>query len=383
METDVIALNMKIENCIERMLIDGYSIKGGNNGPYYDKETPVRNMSHLLVIASEYYAHKKEPGYLGVVKKIADAIVSSEFCSQYNVYKCRDADGKDMVNGTIGAAWIIEGLVAAYDATRDDKYLSHAFDIFNALKFDEKYKLWHRADLDGSKMSIDATFNHQLWFAMAGALLVSRRKNEKVHAEVKCFLDGLLLNLKTHRNGLICHSTRSDKYGVKTALLFWGRDVYDRIKGQLKLPSKIYKEQGYHAFNVYAFAKIYDNGFGEHSFFKTDKFKKILDYTFSEELYNQLSKCSKKSDGTHVKSKINADFNVFSYSYNSPAFELPYINMIFDVGNKAICDKYLEKQFEYTYDEVQGGFCKNTDDPETLNVRLYEYIYKNEEFWLA
>ena len=377
-------MNKYIEDIIDYINVeyinDDFAMTSGNNGPYYDPETPVRNVAHWIVSFSELFLQTKETKYLDKVNYLSDLLINSDLCSENYIYKCREKDGKDVVNGTIGPAWIIEGLISAYDATGKSKCLEHAAKMFNALKYDWAYHLWHRADLDGTVMSIDATFNHQLWFAMAGSLIVSRSNDSGIEKEIIDFLDKLTRNLKIYPNGLIHHNTNSDKYRVNSNAVLLARTLFDELKAILHVPSMKYKEQGYHVFNVYAMAKIYANGFSDHCFFKSDKFQKILGYAFSDDLYNSLNTCDRKLDSTHIKSRIKEGFNVFSYAYNSPAFELPYINSVFCMKQDCLCDKYLEKQFQYTFVDAKAGFAKNTDDKNTLNARLYELIYKNPHF---
>ena len=65
-----------------------------------------------------------------------------------------------------GTAWEIEGLVWAYDALKDDRFLKEALRIAKAHHYDENLGLWKIVDADGNYAPTlyDLTFNHQLWF---------------------------------------------------------------------------------------------------------------------------------------------------------------------------------------------------------------------------
>ena len=177
---------------------------------------------------------------------------------------------KDKSNGLIGQAWTIEALIEGYLAFKNEKYLALAKKVFLLHKFDEKTGYWKKKEINGKDLFYDLTFNHQLWFAAIG----SKIPDKEVQRRVKQFMSKLEKNIGIHKSGLIKHFIFS-RIMRKIFLL-------KNFGGQKELEIK---EQGYHAFNLYAFAMLHQ-AYPAHSFWKSTKFKKILCFSLSEEQKN-------------------------------------------------------------------------------------------------
>ena len=66
--------------------------------------------------------------------------------------------------------------------------------------------------------------------------------------------------------------------------------------------------------------------------------------------------------------------NIYGYPYNVPGFEILFIHYVFrDKIPLELVIKYLNKQFELTYDEMSDQFGKGCYDKVTINYRIYEY----------
>ncbi|MFW6015622.1 MAG: hypothetical protein ACOCRK_04230, partial [bacterium] len=181
-----------MDKIISRKLLEIESkgfIKGGHNGPYYDEETPVRNTAHWAVIFSYYYKKTNQKRYYDAVKLCGDYLLSKEARPMNGTFFCRYNTNKDFVNGIIGQAWAIEGLVAVYDTTSDEKYIQAAREVFLMLPFDQNNKLWSVIDIDGSRKGFDMTFNHQLWFATSGVLILSKKNDSEIYKRCRCFFN--------------------------------------------------------------------------------------------------------------------------------------------------------------------------------------------------
>ena len=409
-DSNIIKLNSIIDEIVNNKLCEIektgiVAIRPGNNGPYYNDETNVRNMAHWCVTFSKYYEKTSDEKYLSAVKLLADAILDSEHYNGNGVYKCRDEKSSDEVNGVIGAAWIIEGLIHAYEITKDERYLDRSYDMFVAVPFNEDLAIWNRINTKGKKLSVDATFNHQLWFAAAGAMIYAYKKDDAIAKNLDAFIAKLSNNITIRKDGRIGHFTMNDQNAKLVGCV--GRIYRDLKNDVLEIlckPSLAYKEAGYHAFNLYGFAILKEYYSKEIPFLNTTKFRKSLDYIRRESYVDILVSADRKLDATKVKSKLNKEFNLFSFSYNSPAFELPMIYKTFSLHNSAsdeslqtsetndslqpsetneilhtfetnaILQTLCAKQIEYTYDDSMKMFSKNTDDGETLTARIYEYV---------
>ena len=360
-------------------IMNGTEILPGHNGPYYDNETKARNLSHWICIFGEYYVNKKEEKYKKVVEKLAKYYKSNKDFSKIGLYECRKSHDKDHVNGTIGQAWIIEGLIMAYKITSDNFFIDRAINIFNLFPFDEKNGLWSIIDIDGHNYGIDMTYNHQLWFAASGAEILNYKSNQTIFNKINIFLQKSKKNFKVLPSGLIYHFVCS------------GKSFFERLKNNLKYikhildiklgkPSLEYKEIGYHIFNVYGFA-ILQEKFSKHFLFNTSKFNKAIKFCISDEYGDKLFNLNRKLDITKLSSNnVDEKINTYGFPYNSPAFELPYALEKFDLSNDIFENKLLNYQLNNFYDFEKCSFSNNTEDENVLNSRIYELV-KSEYFW--
>lgn len=377
------AVSSVVDTTAEKILKNGAKvIVAGNNGPYYNVETSVRNLAHWCVTFSEYYVHTGEEKYLEIVSLLGEAILDSPHYNGSGVYKCREIKSSDEVNGVIGPAWIIEGLMAACRATGDERYYDRALKVFKAIPFNTGLSLWNRRNTQNKELGVDVTFNHQLWIAAAGAIINNYREDKEIADRIRIFIKALPKNCTIRTCGRVGHFTASDTHGFISEIGRRVRDVKSDVCEGLNRRSMAYKESGYHSFNLYGFAILCKNWKEPVPFVKTKKFKKTLEYIFNDNYVNQLSKADIGLDETRISTKLKVDFNVFAYAYNSPAFEVPLIARIFDVEDaEKIFTALCEKQMELTYNEQLGDFSKNTDDPESLNARIYELISGNDLYF--
>lgn len=375
-------MSMELEQILEGVA-QGYltllnsegMIPGGHNGPYYDKETPVRNTAHWITTFCFLYQKTGQEQYLSAVKNCADYLLSEQARPMNASFYCRTNVNKDLSNGTIGQAWAIEGLVSAYKVTKNKKYLETARNVFLLHPFDERYKLWKVVNVDGSIRQFDMTFNHQLWFAASGAVLLSELEDAEIKRQCESFFNALPQMLRTYSSGLVKHGVLN-----KVTLIDKLRNVFDwstyKRKSLKSGKTMLYKENGYHLFNLFAFALI-KQFYGDISVFKTDKFRKALDYCFSDELHNSLENESRDKDINNMPKVTTDSINIYGYSYNAPGFELPYIAEVFGKKSSGHIQKLngtMENQLVNTFNIGSKNFSNNTEDQETLNARLYEFV---------
>jgi len=352
-------------------------IEPGHNGPYNDNETPVRNTAHWLIIFSYLYSETQEKKYYNAIIKCANYLTSNNARPTNATFYCRKNKDKDFSNGLIGQAWVIEALVEAFKLLGEKKYLDLASELFLLHPFDESKGLWKTVNIDGSIRNFDMTFNHQLYFSASGSSIYNLTKNQRIKEMIDVFFGKLKYNLDIHRNGLIKHSIifkgtindRIKKLGKNIKLV-----LFNVVKGK----NMIYKEIGYHIFNVYAFAILYENGF-VMEFYNGEKFNKILKFTFSDELFNKLKINNDKLDITNLPViNSNVKVNRYGFAYNAPGFELPYIYVTFkdkiDNYNEINIDQIINEQIRLTYNCNKKMFSNNTEDERILTSRIYELV---------
>jgi hypothetical protein len=373
-----VELEKLLEDVAQRHMLllkeHGY-IPGGHNGPYYDRETPVRNTAHWSTIFAYLYRKTANVDFLKALEACADYLMSEATRPMGATYYCRTNVNKDLSNGTIGQAWAIEGLVSAYKITNNKAYIETAKEVFLLHPFDERYKLWKVVNVDGSIRQFDMTFNHQLWFAASGAVILAEMPDAEIQRQCQMFFNELPSMLRIYKNGLVKHGVLNS-----VTLIDKLRNIFDWLTYKRKSiksgKNMLYKENGYHLFNLYAFA-IIKQYFGDIPLFKMEKFKRALHYCFSEELHNSLDKESRSLDINNMPKVTTDKFNIYGYSYNAPGFELPYVYSVFKnllPESEEHIERVMKNQIEVTYSAEMESFSKNTEDGATLDSRLYELV---------
>ena len=325
------------------------SLPPGHNGPYFDQETPVRNTGHWLIIFLKVYEITGDQKFLDAAYKAVNFLLSEKARPMNASFCHRKNSKKDFSNGLVGQAWSIEALSVAAQYFDNPDIVKTAQDVFLMHPFDENQGLWSRVEVDGSYLSIDGTFNHQLWFAAAGGLLKKCSENEEIGKRLNVFMDNVAENLSLYTSGLIVHHVKIRNLWqmVKRLLII----VYNSSRKEI-----IYKAVGYHQFNLYAFALL-KGSFPIHPFWDSKKFKTLWEYANTEEYSKELGKSE------------------FGYSYNPPGFEMPFALEVFggeipDMREKQ--EKWITEQIRLCFDFDSGLMTKGTKDPETHSARIYE-----------
>lgn len=353
----------------------------GHNGPYHNHELPLRNSSHWIITYSYLYKITNESKYLDAVKKLADYIILPKNFGKNCCAIIRTDKRFDKTNGLIGQAWVIEGLLHAYLLLQDSKYLRCASSIFYSQYFDENLKFWIVNDIDGMQ-HFDLIFNHQLWFAAIGAKLASVKKDNYIYSCVSSFLDMAESKyFNVHENGCCIHYMNYELLGdnlkiesnferihkIHSLLYHPIKTLVNKLnyKKRIDLTNEI--EIGYHLFDLYGFALLYQN-FSEHHIFRSNKLNRAKQYITSNSFISKID-----------KSKV-CSVNQFSYGYNSPAFEFPFVNYVLNgADDNRINKKLFDYQIQYTFDKELVSFCRNVSDSRTLDARIYEYM---RYYWL-
>ena len=349
---------------------DSYFIPG-NNGPYQDPETPVRNYGHWLITFSKCFELTGEQIYLKKIKALAEYLVSDDARPCGYSFHHRNSSNRDKCNGLIGQAWTFESLACASSVLDDIKYAAVAEEVFFQHNFNENFGLWNRLEIDGEILSIDDTFNHQLWFAACAALLNTPRQ-EEISDRIFQFMDCLPQNLSVLENGLIYHpierqlyqtgSGRSKNFRLikflKTSLSFLrAMDGTTKNSNQMYRENMIKKSIGYHQFNMYAFGMLKET-LPDHPFWQSLEFDRSVDYLLSAEYKKGLSE------------------NKYGFPYNPPGFEVPFALSVFSDMTEdeliEISSWYVNEQFKRCYNTETRMMEKNTEDPLTHTARIYE-----------
>jgi glycosyltransferase involved in cell wall biosynthesis len=330
---------------------DNGSFPAGHNGPYYDPETPVRNTAHWLFLLASMYQRTGEKRWYDAGTKAIEYLMSSEARPYGKAFHCRNKKGRDKCNGLIGQAWGIEALIKASEAFGRQDCYELAEEIFRLHPWCEDIGIWQRIEIDGTILSFDRTFNHQLWFAAACSML---KKTPDAQSRTKDFLERIADKVQLYENGIIFHlSTMGSFY------LYLKKDIktaFDQVK--LRLKKRIMKKQyfpksaGYHGFNVYAFA-MFKKAFPDASIWNNRKFKMLINSHRNERFDQYLQKSE------------------FSYRYNLTGIEIAYaVEMFFQ--DKPEAAFWIKRQLEESYLDPTHPVLRNVIDVHTADARIYE-----------
>lgn len=328
----------------------GY-MDGGHNGPYFDDETPVRNTAHWLFSFSVLYERTKNE----IFKTAAEAAIAylkySEVRPMNAAFFIRKNPEKDFCNGLIGQAWVIESLIKASEVFCLPELYHLAEEVYLCHDFDEELQIWKRLNVDGSYNSPDPTFNHQLWFAAASAML---KETPAAREASLRFFNQIATKVKLYSDGIINHVSPVTKISWKIrnppkvieGIVRYG--YYILSKGTLRK-----KAAGYHAFNLFAFSLLKEQ-FPDHPFWGSRKFKKMLKVV-------ERPKFLKEQEN-----------NKYSFPYNPTGLELAYVSETFNADSPENVRYWLNKQIEFTGDSNKSIMTKGTADEATARARIYE-----------
>lgn len=337
------------ENSLKMQHSDG-SFPSGHNGPYFDSETSVRNTAHFLFLYSALYKKTADSRYKSAAETAVAFLKSTTARPFDKTFHCRDKKGKDKCNGLVGQAWVIEALVEAYEAFGREDCYQLAEQTFLLHPWNEHVSIWNRVEIDGVVLSVDRTFNHQLWFAMSAALL---KKTPVAIQRTKRFLADIVSYIDLYDDGVIFHNSqlgRLANYRHLGARLFLGQLKANLLKSRVK--KQLYsKSVGYHGFNLYALA-VLKNELPNESVWQTEMIRRIMSACEVPLVLQTL------------------EHSEFGYFYNTAGLEIAYAcEMLLGSADKA--QVWLNRQFDLTWDNSRSGFTRNTVDTNTALARAY------------
>ena len=334
------------------------SMVPGQNGPYNDIETPVRNTSHWAITFVKAFQLTSKEKFKKAALACTEYLSGQQARPYGKTFWHRESDSKDKCNGLIGQAWSIESICVVSNAFNIPELADLATEIFHLHPFNSKKKLWNRVEIDGVILSIDETFNHQLWFA-AAASMINSNDTDTIHKQIKLFLQGIQQNIAQYRNGLIGQSIKTKKRIIynKNLLLSFKIFIAQLIQSKQKRNWSLYKSIGYHTFNLYAFALLAKK-FGCDSIWPETIINDALNYAKSHEFNNQIKG------------------NQFGFAYNPPGFELPLALIEFEKDKTKVDHTYISKlisdQLTMNFNFETSIMDKNNHDPATHTARIYE-----------
>ncbi len=341
----------------------------GHNGPHGHIDTEVRNTAHYLIIYCYLYKITLKQKYKDICLKFVEHLIRKQKQTVSGAIECMKTNKFDHINGLIGQGWVIEALIYYYKTFGYSDILEIALRIFYSQKYNWNKHLWERIEINGNNLGFDTTYNHQVWFAACSYPLSELSNDNNIDKIIIDFLlEGSKRDFRIYSDGLLHHNI-----GILPSILS-KRFLKSSLKKLLSpfsfiCPQKLdpkYMEYAYHLFDMYGFS-ILKEKYGYLPIFNSDEYKKAVRYAFDLDEINN-------SCGVTKYLKNEKKFNVFSYSYNSPAFEYPYIAIANGHNNIKEIEKLYDIQAKLMYDINTAQMTKNQPDIFTWNARTYEII---------
>ena len=342
----------ELRGALLKQKADG-SFDAGHNGPYADEETPVRNTAHFLFGYSAAFEKTGDQAFRECVEKAFQYLVTCDYRRNDGAYVCRKSAFKDDTNGVIGHAWIIEALLRAQFVV-GAQALRLAEKLWELHRFDYDLGIWAKPRVSGKKDKFDHTFNHQLWFSAVVAQLKSTEADEQVKRFIRCNVS----QLQTYGNGVIFHNTPVGALSVwlRKDFLMGLRKLLSPLKNPDRKANMYLHSAGYHTFNLYAFAMLFEAGYS----------KEIRDLLSIDSVLAPLKNESFKND--------LRKYPEVGIRYNPSGIEAAYaLEVLGDEKYKSAISDWLRFQIENT-SCGKGLLVKSSPDTSTSAARIYQAL---------
>ena len=336
---------------IEKFFHDGFA-EAGCNGPYGDHDTAVRNTAHWCVTFSFLYYYTGKQEYRKVIEIFSEYLLMEKHYGSSGAAICRTNHFNDDTNGVIGQAWLIEGLLACYDILKDSQFLERAVSVWKSQKYNPSTNSFGICCSDGKVPCADYTYNHNLWFAASGAMIVSVRQDNEISRIVREFVKNTPKVLGIQPSGKLYHRNK-EKQTLKGNIRF----VLNILQTEYNIgnyKNMNYLESGYQLFDLFGFAllKLYWN---DNLLFRHSGLNRAIKLGTSEKFISTL-----KEDFPNI--------NKYGFPYNSPAFEYPFVAEVLGGG----CDEKLASSLLQYQMDMMEKHPEVIHDMNTLTARIYE-----------
>jgi len=334
------------------------SFPPGRNGVYDEPETPVRTTSHWLTTLSKVYEITDDEEFAEAANDAADYLLSEEARPHGYTFHSRNAEGKDKCDGLVGQAAPIRGLVRGGIALNRFELIETAEEVFSLHPFCKRLGLWGRVEIDGERLSIDRTLNHQLTFAAASAELAECGIDT---LSIERFLDRLDKTMRLHPSGLIKHYLRpplSDTlWTVISSPEHWNLVLneaafhyYSRSTARQK------KELGYHPTNLRNLARL-NESFPSHSVWGAETVGDAISFANSETYSGQ--------EGV---------MNI-TYGSMTPGMHTAYTLLVFGDSDRTEISSWLARDVKQLFDFERNLLVKNSRDRYFQAATIYNAVF--------
>jgi len=321
----------------------------GHNGPWQERETPLRNTGNWLQLFLWSYELTGSPTLKRAAERAARFLLDPAHRPRGGAFLHRPDLHPQEGNGLIGQAWTLAALFAGFRILGWEELKAAGQAVLRCHTFDARLGLWSNLGLGGESLGINLTLNQQIWFASAG--LQDPQPDEETVRRVGRFLECLPSHVRLSRSGRIEHRIH--------ALSLWRRlpaGWRSSLRSRRAMGSVDFERSvGYHAFVLHGLGQLVAqarDGPGWDQRFV----KRALAY------------------GESALHREELRSNRFAYGYNPTGIEMAFADFCFLPASDRRGEAWLADQFRRCYDVQTGLMARNSPDPLTLAARICEAI---------
>lgn len=333
---------------------DDGSFPPGHNGPWHNKETPIRNTAHWILTLAKAHDITGDTDYEEGLRKAGSYLASDACCPMGRTFMVfTDGAMYGGSNGLVGQAWVMEALLTMYRKFGEERFLQLAEERALDQPWDAGLRIWRALSPQGEDMGIQWSLNQQIWFSALSRSVYQETGNEKINERVKLFSDRIP-TVANFWKGFI--RMRLREYLFIGRPKFFYRIMKSRVRNHHKLEAR---SQGYIAYSYYPLSILHN-------------------------IAPELEVWQKKSFLHQFRSSLNfmeenvinytTEDNPYAYTYHPTGFEMACILESFTDIYKAKTTpaQWVQKQLDQHYDPDTDLMTRNTVDPMTLAARFYE-----------
>ncbi|MBN2142793.1 hypothetical protein JW711_05690 [Candidatus Woesearchaeota archaeon] len=351
--------NIMVKNAdraLKIQLKDG-SFPAGHNGPWKNKDTPVRITAHQTLVLLETYKMTKQPRYKLGAMKSAKYLIDSFERHGGHAFRCCESSRKEIeVNGLIGQAWAVEALLAAGSVLKSKEALRTAETVLQNHCFDTNLGLWNMHSKEGESLGINHSMNQQVWFALMHLRAGRALKNKTLLKRYSMFMDRLPRTIR--RSGKIM-----DMWIDENVLIGQPHQYLLRKVQRIRKRKQLWEESiGYLSFTLLGLALIRKED-PQGNVWRDDRIIKLI--------ANSLEEANKK----HLPAE---SMNRFMFRYNMTGFEMACAIGAFtnrSTEDKSLESAWINKQLDLHLDRRTGLLDVKVSDKRTVPPRIYEASY--------
>jgi len=326
------------------------SLAPGHNGPWGDRETPLRNTGGWLLVFLWAYEHTGKTVYRRAAERAARYLMQEEHRPGKGAFVHQPDRGRLAGNGLVGQAWTLRSLLEAHRVLQWEELREIAVGVARLHAFDEVLGLWSSLGVAGESLGVNTTLNQQIWFASSVSLLASH--DEGTRRKLRRFMDCLPSHVRSSPTGRIEHRIHPRSLWRRFPTGWRSYLTASRHRGGTEEQRSI----GYHAFCLFGLGLLAPTQVGG-TLPRLAFVPRAMNYAESFEYRRGL------------------EGNPFAYGYNPTGFEMAFALVCFLAGVEDKARSWVREQIRRSYDLRTGLMTRHSPDPPTLAARIWEAMF--------